>query len=88
MLFRQKIIKKIFKRLHAIHFQHSFIAFVDKKLLRKLSIPLLNYFFPEILITCNFSSLFVFDELLFELLFVCKGEPGAIQEGAETSRSQ
>lgn len=39
-------------------------------------------------ITCSFSSLFVFDELLFELLFVWRGEPGAMQAGAETRRSQ
>lgn len=41
----------------------------------------------ESLVTCNFSSLFVFDEFVFALLFESNGEP-AMHAGAETSRSQ
>jgi hypothetical protein len=38
--------------------------------------------------TCSFSSLLVFEALAFELLFESSGDPGAMQAGAETRRSQ
>lgn len=38
--------------------------------------------------TCNFSSLFPLDELELALLFDNSGDPGAMHDGAETSRSQ
>lgn len=60
----------------------------SRKRRKNLKILKTLFCFPETFVTCNFSSLFVFDELLFELLFVCKGDPGAIQAGAETSLSQ
>lgn len=51
-----------------------------------IGLSIINYFVTTTF-TCNFSSLFPFDELELEL-FVCNGEPGAIHAGADTSRSQ